>query len=159
MNIISFLQKIPKEKQPLYQGVYNEANKNITNNNLAIKLGTSLTQIEQIRRDLVVDGLIRPKRIPYRKQAGLAPVRKIKPQQKKVGTSLTAGLREGYIRHMFAIHQENLQNIRLLSRFDHKNLNEFLDDLLTAYFLKRKSDLDSAINNRDRGRNIFQFNS
>ncbi len=152
MDFSEFLKGLPEVKRALYQKVYDSSLTNEKNPALAKKLNVSLNQIETVRGDLIQKGWITPKRIPYRKKAGLPPIRKLNTASKKKnhGFYRTAGLKPGQIRHTFIIDSTNLENIQLLAHLDQKKLNVFVNDLFTEYFCQRKSDLNSAIGYRNR---------
>jgi hypothetical protein len=155
MEFSEFLQTLPENKRVIYQKVYeaSDVDSNETNKALAKRLHVSLNQIETTRHDLFEGKWITPKKAPYRKKSGLPPFRKTKAVSKRShGFYRTAGLKLGQTRHTFIITEKNLENLRLLSHHDHKNISGFVNDLLTAYFAERKSDLDSASYRLDQAR-------
>ena len=155
MTLDEFVKNLPEKKRELYKRVYNTNSLNMTNQEVADKVGIKLTMVEQIRHDLIAAGLIKKKRPSYRKDAGLPPSRQkkkaLKPQSKH---SSTKGLTGDKTRHTFIIDKSNLENINLLSHYDHKGKSEFLNDLLSDYFFARENDIYKAKSHRDRSRKI-----
>jgi hypothetical protein len=149
MEFSEFLKALPEEKRGVYHEVYKASFTKEKNPALASRLDVSLNQIETARSDLMKKGFIKAKKKPYRQKLGLPPFQKSKTNSKKnQGFYRTAGLISGQTRHTFIIDEKNLENLRLLSHHDHKNISEFVNDLLTDYFSERKSDLDLASHHR-----------
>lgn len=150
MDIKAFLEKLPIERRENYRKVYEADGITITNAALAEQLNIKLSMLEQIRRDLVSENLIKKKNKTYRKSAGLPPTRKNTSKD----SSAFAGLSSGKTRHTFIIDESNLEKLRLLAHLDHKKLNEFLNDLLSMYFTGRQDDIEIALSQREKSSRI-----
>ena len=150
MEIESFLAKLPDGKREIYRKVFEADSSNCTNANTAENLNITISMVEQIRSDLFEAKLIKKRKSSYRKSAGLSPSRE--KQSRK--TSINAGLSGGKTRHTFIIDESNLENIKLLAHLDHKGINDFLNNLLSAYFSQRLNDITTATDQREKSARI-----